>query len=127
MSQEPKTDKRPILELIGQLPEMGTYICATCAQMYLGAVSESPEIVTDIRERIRKATAAGVPSVRFVLPVIKDKPLRQAVTIAPSNYLVYPAPVCWVHMLPMTQSMTAAEPIRSPIIPGSGNWQGMIP
>lgn len=124
----PEPVKLPNLELIGQLPQLGEYWCATCAQMYLGAVSDDPELVAIIRELIRKTMDRGDSSVNFKLPDIKMKPLRYAVTIAPSMYFAYPAPVCWVHMVPyspqMQQEAAGNGGTRSQLIPGKHhNWK----
>lgn len=129
---QPEPQSLPNLELIGQLPPLGGYWCATCAQMYLGAVSEDSNLVEIIRELMRKTMERGDMSVNFKLPDIPAKPLRCAVTIAPSVYFAYPAPVCWVHMIPYSPQMQAAQAqangARTSLIPGKHhNWRGGQP
>lgn len=123
MSQDQSPEKfLPILEILGETPPPGTNFCATCAQMYLGAISEDAELVAKIRGMLNDAIEKRRKIVNFVPPRLPDKPLRVAVTIAPSVYFAYPAPVCWIHMIPYVPQ-NRPQSVRSALIPGSGNWK----
>lgn len=98
MDDTNKMAKVPVIELIGDVPPTGRWFCAVCCMIYLGTVSADMQVQQAAQEAVKRAIAEHEELVPFLLPDRPDKPLRIAVTIAPSVYFPEPGPVCWVHM-----------------------------
>lgn len=86
------------LEYAGMEPPPGRQWCATCAVLYMGAISTDPNNKTLVAAMIEENLSYNVPVVNFPLPRHEFYILRIAITVAPSVYFTYPMPVCWVHL-----------------------------
>lgn len=118
----------PVIELSGMLPRRGEYWCATCAILYIGSVNNDPDCQKKVQELVQKVMAEDdgktfLPIVYFDLPLIPWRRLRPAITIAPSVYLQYAAPVCWVHLQGYAHQRMEESPPPAPsqLIPGK-SW-----
>jgi hypothetical protein len=87
----------PIL-LSGPMPPYGAAWCATCVMIYIGTISNEPELHAYVISLAEAAAEAGANFVSIDLKDRDDLQLQPAMTVAPSSFFTEPMPVCWTHV-----------------------------
>ena len=104
---EPSKHEPPVIILSGPQPDAPELFCATCAMIYMGALSANEAVQKEVQARTEKAYEQGKVLVAFTLEHLitlagEHRDLRlflhHAVTVAPSTHFDEPMPVCWSHI-----------------------------